>query len=70
MHGPLRWLRYDFLSNEVSFRRKEWTISITVWALSSASSAASSADALAPVSVIYRSDLFDIRGVIWLIETH
>jgi hypothetical protein len=48
----LRWVRYDFLSNDVSFRRKEWTTSITVWAWSSVpSSSPPSAEALAPMSV-------------------
>jgi hypothetical protein len=48
----LRWVRYDFLSNEVDERRNEFTTLLTWTALSSTPSSASSADALAPVSSI------------------
>lgn len=50
MNVLLRWLRYDFLSNEVDWRRKELTTLLTWIAPSSRPSSASSADALAPVS--------------------
>ena len=47
---PLRYVRYDFLSKEVGWRRNEWMTLLTLTTASSRSSSASSAEALAPVS--------------------
>jgi hypothetical protein len=51
LHVLLRWLRYVFLSKVVDWRRKELTTLLTWTAPSSTPSSASSAEALAPVSV-------------------
>jgi hypothetical protein len=46
----LRWVRYDFLSNEVGESRKECTTLLTVIAPSSRASSWSSEDGLAPAA--------------------